>query len=56
MAAQWVMSRRAEPPALPESSQTNIGNGSTLDNAVVAFNPLCACPIPSASRLAPQAR
>jgi hypothetical protein len=27
-----------------------------LDDAVAAFNPLCACPIPNASRLAPQAR
>jgi hypothetical protein len=36
--------------------RTNIGNVSTLDAAVVAFNPLCACPIPNASRLAPQAR
>ena len=26
------------------------------DDAVAAFNPLCACPIPNASRLAPQAR
>jgi hypothetical protein len=42
--------------ALPESSRTNIGNVSTLDDAVAAFNPLCACPIPNASRLAPQAR
>ena len=34
----------------------NIGNVSTLDDAVAAFNPLCACPIPNASRLASQAR
>ena len=40
----------------PESSRTNIGNVSTLDDAVAAFNPLGACPIPNASRLAPQAR
>src|SRR5262249_36371938 len=33
-----------------------IGNVSTLDDAVAAFNPLCACPIPNASRLASQAR
>ena len=32
------------------------GNVSTLDDAVAAFNPLCACPIPNASRLASQAR
>src|SRR5262245_19002409 len=36
--------------------RTNIGNVSTLDDAVAAFNPLCACPIPNASRLASQAR
>jgi hypothetical protein len=36
--------------------RTNICNVSTLDDAVAAFNPLCACPIPNASRLAPQAR
>jgi len=36
--------------------RTNIGNVSTLDDAVAGFNPLCACPIPNASRLASQAR
>jgi hypothetical protein len=36
--------------------QTNIGNVSTFDDAGAAFNPLCACPIPNASRLAPRAR
>src|SRR5262249_28553746 len=36
--------------------RTNIGYVSTLDDAVAAFNPLCACPIPNASRLASQAR
>ena len=51
-----ALTRRAEPLALPESSRTNIANVSTLDDAVAAFNPLCACPIPNASRLAPQAR
>ena len=50
-----ALTRRAEPLALPEYSRTNIANVSTLDEAV-AFNPLCACPIPNASRLAPQAR
>jgi hypothetical protein len=45
--------RTARPP---ESSRTNIGNVSTLDDTVAAFNPLCVCPIPNASRLAPQAR
>ena len=41
---------------LPEFSGTNIGNVSILDDAVAAFSPLCASPIPKASRLAPQAR
>ena len=36
--------------------RTNIGDVLTLDAAVAAFNPLCACPIPNASRLACQAR
>jgi hypothetical protein len=38
-----------EPLALAESSGTNIGNVSTFDDPVAAFNSLCACPIPNAS-------
>ena len=51
-----IIHDKAELLDLPESSRTNIGNVLTLDAAVAAFNPLCACPIPNASRLAPQAR
>ena len=47
---------RAKPLALPKSSRTTIGVASTLDDADAAFNPLCACPIQNASRLAAQAR
>jgi NADPH:quinone reductase-like Zn-dependent oxidoreductase len=36
--------------------RTNIGTVSTLDDAVAAFKPLCACPIPNASRRVPQVR
>ena len=43
---------RARPP---ESSRTYIGDVSTLGEAVAAFNPRCAYPIPNAPRLAPQA-
>jgi hypothetical protein len=44
------------PPASGARLRTNIGNVSTLDDAVAAFNPLCAFQIPNASRLASQAR
>jgi hypothetical protein len=47
---------RANLLALPESTPTNIGNASTIGDAIAAFRPPCACPIPNASRLAPQAR
>jgi hypothetical protein len=39
-----------------EDEDSDIENVSTLDDAVAAFSPLCASPIPKASRLAPQAR
>jgi hypothetical protein len=41
---------------LVETVALGVTRWTTLDDAVAAFNPLCACPIPNASRLAPQAR
>jgi len=40
----------------PKSSPTHIGNVATLDDAIAAFKPLCACPSPNVSRLAPPVR
>jgi hypothetical protein len=40
--------------AIRKSKQ--VARAVDIDNAVAAFNSLCACPIPNASRLAPQAR